>query len=267
MSRFAHAAHHHLTTDFGTGSPYVAAMKGVILSINPEARMVDLTHSIRRTECAPGGSGAGRQAPMVSAGDDPCGGGRSGRGDDAADRLCPNRHARFHGPGQWLAQPFGAADAAVSTIITVTTAEYWLPRVSATFHGRDIWRRWPPGSSLGLDPSGSGPAGGTGVMLDWPEVRVSGRKIEGSVSNRSTRSATWSPTSRPTHLEARRGEDSCDRLRRARNPRHFRTYADQPEMTLIALVGSSGKLELAIVGDSAAIMLGVRVGTPVTVTW
>ena len=35
-----------LTTDFGTGSPYVAAMKGVILSINPSAAIVDLTHEI-----------------------------------------------------------------------------------------------------------------------------------------------------------------------------------------------------------------------------
>ena len=46
----------------------------------------------------------------------------------------------------------------------------------------------------------------------------------------------------------------------------FRTY-DQPPMTLVALVGSSGFLELAIVADSAALMLGVRVGTPVAVLW
>lgn len=47
----------------------------------------------------------------------------------------------------------------------------------------------------------------------------------------------------------------------------FRTYGDQPEMTLIALVGSSGFLELAIVGDSAAAMLGIRVGTPIELKW
>src|SRR5262245_21326250 len=35
-----------LTTDFGDGSSYVAAMKGVILSINPAARIVDLSHRI-----------------------------------------------------------------------------------------------------------------------------------------------------------------------------------------------------------------------------
>ena len=36
-----------LTTDFGIAAPYVAVMKGVILSINPAARILDLTHAIR----------------------------------------------------------------------------------------------------------------------------------------------------------------------------------------------------------------------------
>src|SRR4051794_24327330 len=35
-----------LTTDFGEGSPYVAAMKGVVLSLNPRARLLDLSHTI-----------------------------------------------------------------------------------------------------------------------------------------------------------------------------------------------------------------------------
>src|SRR5262245_47793101 len=35
-----------LTTDFGIASPYVAAMKGVILSVHPQARPIDLTHSL-----------------------------------------------------------------------------------------------------------------------------------------------------------------------------------------------------------------------------
>src|SRR5271156_1262921 len=35
-----------LTTDFGSNSPYVAAMKGSLLSVNPQARIVDLSHEI-----------------------------------------------------------------------------------------------------------------------------------------------------------------------------------------------------------------------------
>src|SRR5579862_8259332 len=35
-----------LTTDFGTASPYVAGLKGVLLSLNPQANLVDLTHQV-----------------------------------------------------------------------------------------------------------------------------------------------------------------------------------------------------------------------------
>ena len=41
-----------LTTDFGDASPYVAVMKGVILSLNPAARLLDLSHRIRRRTSA-----------------------------------------------------------------------------------------------------------------------------------------------------------------------------------------------------------------------
>jgi S-adenosylmethionine hydrolase len=41
----------------------------------------------------------------------------------------------------------------------------------------------------------------------------------------------------------------------------------EPEMTLLALLADSGNLELVIVGDSAKIMLGVKIGQAVTVQW
>ena len=41
----------------------------------------------------------------------------------------------------------------------------------------------------------------------------------------------------------------------------------QPEMTLLAVIGESGNLELAIVGESARIMLGIDVGEKVVVSW
>ena len=55
-----------LTTDFGAGSPYVAAMKGVILSINPAATIVDITHDIPPQDIRHGGAGAGRRGRLVS---------------------------------------------------------------------------------------------------------------------------------------------------------------------------------------------------------
>ena len=47
----------------------------------------------------------------------------------------------------------------------------------------------------------------------------------------------------------------------------YHAYAEQTSGTLVAVIGSSGRLELAIVRDNAAERLGVGVGTPVTVAW
>ena len=47
----------------------------------------------------------------------------------------------------------------------------------------------------------------------------------------------------------------------------FQADHQQPPMTYIALIGPGGNLELAIVGESARMMLGVREGAPVVVKW
>lgn len=47
----------------------------------------------------------------------------------------------------------------------------------------------------------------------------------------------------------------------------FDTHAEQPSMTLVAVLGSNDQLELAIVDDSAKMMLGVTVGADVKVRW
>ena len=75
----AHYPHHRLRH----GQPYVAAMKGVILSICPAATIVDLWHDIPPQDIRRGPA-AGRRGRLVPAGDDPRRRGRSGRGDDRA---------------------------------------------------------------------------------------------------------------------------------------------------------------------------------------
>ncbi len=142
-----------LLSDFGRDSPYVAAMKGVILSINRQATIVDLTHSI--------GPQNVRQAALVL--------------DELARWFPPDsihvavvdpgvgserRIVYAHiGEGHFLAPDNGllsrlARRVPPSTIRTVTEAEFWLPAVSATFHGRDIFAPVAARLSLGLAPIG-----------------------------------------------------------------------------------------------------------------
>ena len=255
-----------LTTDFGPGSPYVAQMKGVILSIDPEAALVDITHGIEPQNV--------RQGALVLA--------------DATKWFPPETiHVAVVDPGvgtqrkiiyarlgaaHYVAPDNGllsrlALETPPSTIIAVAEREFWLPQVSATFHGRDIMAPVAARLALGLDPARLGPPQRELVRLDWAEVRVAANRIEGSVQSIDSFGNLVTDISAEVLARAPRGEEVAIVCDDHETRGIFNTYADQPEMTLIALVGSSGKLELAIVGDSAAEMLGIAVGTPVTITW
>jgi len=255
-----------LTTDFGADSPYVAQMKGVILSINPEVRIIDVTHTIPPQDV--------RQGALVMA--------------DVAHWFPPKTiHTAVVDPGVGTARKiiyarigqhdFVAPDNGLlsrlalstppSTINTVAEREFWLPDVSATFHGRDIMAPVAARLSLGLEPSRLGPRQEELMRLDWAEACVTGNKIEGTVQSIDSFGNLITDISADALAHAPRGEEVAIVCDDHETHGIFNAYADQPEMTLIALVGSSGKLELAIVGESAAVMLGVPVGTPVTIKW
>jgi len=255
-----------LTTDFGTGSPYVAAMKGVIISINPQVTIVDLTHAIEPQNVRQGALAIEQVARWFPAGTihvvvvDP------GVGTDRKIVYARFGEQQFVCPDNGLLSRL-ALSSRPSTIITVSDPAHWLPEVSTTFHGRDIMAPVAARLSLGLDPAQLGPVQADIERLDWTEARVTANKIEGTIESIDSFGNLITDIPAGALERTPRGEEVsivCDD-----HETHgiFQAYADQPEMTLIALVGSSGKLELAIVGDSAAIMLGVRVGTPVVVSW
>jgi S-adenosylmethionine hydrolase len=255
-----------LTTDFGPSSPYVAAMKGVILSINPAAAIVDLTHVVPARNIRQGALALATTAPWFPAETihvavvDP--------GVGTARRIVYARMGQHHyiAPDNGLLSRLALTDPP-STIIQVSDPRYWLPTVSATFHGRDIMAPVAARLSLGLSPEQLGTVEREMAQLEWPEASVAAKRIEGTVQAIDSFGNLITNVAADKLADVPRGEETiivCDE-----HETHgiFATYGDQPEMTLIALIGSSGYLELAIVGDSAAMMLGVVVGAPVTITW
>jgi S-adenosylmethionine hydrolase len=255
-----------LTTDFGYGSPYAAAMKGVILSIDPAAAIVDLTHGVPPQDIAAG--------PLAL--------------DDAARWFPPGTiHVAVVDPGvgtgramiyaeigghRYLAPDNGllslvAARSPPSKLIQLTNPEFWLPQVSATFHGRDILAPVAARLGLGLAPERLGPPLSGPRMLALPSVRVAADRLEGvvqaidSFGNLITNLTADLLAGRPTDQRARvacGGHETWG---------IFHTYADKENGMLIALVGSTGRLELAIVGGNAAQRFGIAPGAPVAVTW
>jgi S-adenosylmethionine hydrolase len=256
-----------LTTDFGEGSPYVAEMKGVILSINPDARIVDVSHAIppqnirhgaivldEATGVFPGGS---IHVAVV----DP------GVGTARTLLYAEITGQRYLAPDNGLLSRLASREKPTK-LRTIANEQFFRQPVSTTFHGRDILAPAAARLSVGLDPDQLGPPTAHMVMLDWPGAVMAPNRIQGQVTaidsfgnlitNISAEQLAAAPTDDRTGV-------FCDGEHETRGI--FTAYADQPQMTLIALVGSHGNLELAIVGESAAAMLGVKVGAPVEVRW
>ena len=255
-----------LTTDFGASSPYVAAMKGVILSINPNSTIVDVTHAIPSQDILQGALALDDVTALFPAGTihvavvDP-GVGMSRRIVYA--EIGPQRYVC---PDNGLLSRLAAREK--PSKMRCITADQWFRRpVAPTFHGRDVMAPVAAQLSLGLDPDLLGPPLTELEVLDWPGAAKVANRIDGIVTaidsfgnlvtNIMREQLAGVPTDESVAVV-------CDE-----HETHgiFKTYGEQPPMTLIALVGSGDMLELAIVDDSAAIMLGVKVGAPVEVRW
>lgn len=255
-----------LTTDFGPGSHYVAAMKGVILSLNPHANIIDLSHNHPPQDIATGALfwlQATQFFPPNAihvAVIDP------GVGSSRRILLFESPRGLFLAPdnglGGWLAdthQPL--------KIRQVENRALWRPEVSATFHGRDIFAPVAAHLSLGRDPVEVGPIVQSCVRLPANKGERVGQRIEGEVIEIDSFGNLITNISREMLADVPTGEScriTCDEHETFGI---FTTYSDQPPMTLIALVGSDDRLELAIVDDSAALMLGVKKGVKVVIVW
>ena len=144
---------------------------------------------------------------------------------------------------------------------------FWRHPVSPTFHGRDILAPVAAYLSSGVLPEQLGPPAELRVLLNWPEVRILPDRIEGvvleidSFGNLITNIPAEALAGRPTD---RRAIVVCGIYE---TYGIYSAYAQQPEDSLVALMSSTGRLELALVGSHAARRLGISVGTPVTVAW
>ncbi len=253
-----------LLTDFGTDDEYVGVMKGVILSLCPSAEVVDLTHGIPPQDRV--------WAAYIL---------------DAGYRYFPpgTIHLVVVDPGVGtdraiLAAEVGdylvvAPDNGVLTrllmsndlgrVVSVTNPDFFRPRVSRTFHGRDIFAPVAAHLALGADLDRLGPEvdprRGGAVQLDLPvpEPRPDGELVGTVVGsdrfgNLMTNIdegtlATWAGVGQPVLLI---GEQRIVGL--------SSSFADVPPGTPLMIVNSREFLEIAINGGSAEIALGLRRG-------
>ncbi len=249
-----------LTTDFGTRDSYVAAMKGVILGVAAGARLVDVSHEVAAHDVTEAALALEAVVGFFPPGtvhlavvDPGVGTARRGLAVAAAGAL-------FVGPDNGLFTPF--LDRPGWRAFELRAAAYRLPAVSRTFHGRDVFAPAAAHLALGLSPERLGPPIADPVRLHWPTVREAHGAVAGTVlhvdrfgnlvtSVRAEAFETFGPVT----------------VRLAGRALPFvGTYGELAAGQAGALVGGSGRLEIAVREGSAAARLRARRGTPVVVS-
>lgn len=254
-----------LTTDFGVGSPYVAQMKGVILSICRDVELVDISHSIAPQNIREGAIVLADVTPRFPAGTihiaviDP--------GVGTARRII---HAQI-GEQRYIAPDNGLLSLLADRqtprqIVPLENSEYWLPNYSKTFHGRDIMAPVAANLANGLTLSKLGRPTESLTMLDWPKPECSPRTVAGEVLYIDSFG----------NLITNINREFVDAIGEAAKPiidcggRRIRgvvtTYGAALESEIAALFDSQGRLEIAKVGGNAAHDLQIEVGESVIVT-
>jgi len=268
-----------LTTDFGTADGYVGVMKGVMLSIAPGVRLVDLSHEVPPQDVRRAAFVLYTAVPFFPpdtvhlAVVDP------GVGTDRRAIAVQVPQGFLVGPDNGLFT-YVLAEVEEWRAVELRDSAYRLPQVSGTFHGRDIFAPAAAHLARGVPMERLGPPVPDPVLLPLPRLEVREDRLEGEVlyidrfgnvvtsigrlrwaGNGLVLDAAFRRAAPPLRLAAagavvKVGGRTIHGVRR--------TYGEVAVGESLALVGSTGFLEIAVRQGDAARTLGVRPGDPIT---
>lgn len=253
-----------LITDFGTRDYYVGAMKGSILRINPEARMLDISHDIEPGDIRSGALLLEQVRPhfpsetIYLAVIDP------GVGGDRRPVVIETDAGTFVGPDNGLFTPI-LMGTGVERIVEIEKGEYVHRDISPTFHGRDIFAPAAAHLSLGVSPGDLGPPLVDPVTFDSTAPAIEENRIRGTVVS-CDRFGNIISNVPEDALKRFAGDDPIAvEIAGETIDRFGETYVSVSAGELVALIGSSGLLEVSVNGGSARERLGTSAGDEVVV--
>jgi S-adenosylmethionine hydrolase len=252
-----------LTTDFGLKDPYAAEMKGVILSINPKATIVDVSHEVDEFNIRLGAFVLASAAPYFPVGTvhiavvDP------GVGTDRRAIVIRTKIGFFVGPDNGLLM-LAAQNQGIQHIYELTNPKFRLTNVSCTFHGRDIFAPAAAYLEKGVAPEEFGAEITDAVMPKFAAVQEKNGVLMGEVLHidgfgNITTNINQKLLPKAATLKIQLPQASL-------TLRLGVTYAEAKPKKAITLVGSHGFLEIALNQASAAEKLKIKVGDKVGVS-
>jgi S-adenosylmethionine hydrolase len=249
-----------LTTDFGSASSYPAQLKAVLLAAIPDARIVDISHDVPAFDTVAAALLLEAAVPWFPretihvAVVDP-GVGTARRGLVVTD----GEARRLVGPDNGLFTPFLGRGARVR-VLSEHGGVLPPPR-TATFHGRDLFAPAAAYLARGGTAAALGPEVSDPVLLEWPAAVREGDEVRG-VMLAADPFGNVVTSIRAGDLA---GAAVLEVDVSGRKARFVRTYGEGEGGELLALVGSGGRLEIAVREGSAARLLGGWLGLNVRV--
>jgi S-adenosylmethionine hydrolase len=266
-----------LTTDFGTADGYVGTMKGVILGIVPNARLVDISHEIAPQNLRQAAYVLYTAYPFFPPHTvhlvvvDP------GVGSARRPVALRTPAGDFVAPDNGVLS-YVMAREPVEALVELADPRYRLPRVSHTFHGRDVFAPAAAHLAAGVPVTSLGPPVPDPVTFPPPRLEITLDSVIGEVLHAdrfgnvitSIGQLDWSGgdlSLAPAFRGAEYGEpvrfnadDAVVAVAGQEIVGVHRTYAEVTPGETLVLVGSEGHLEIAVREGSAAQRLGLRPG-------
>lgn len=254
-----------ITTDFGTQNGFIGVMKGVIWGIAPETNIADITHEIPPQNVRLGAYALWRVVPFFPPGtvhiavvDPGVGTNRRPIGLRIGDQ-------KYIVPDNGLITPIledGERAGEPIEIVHLNNMEYWLPKVSHTFHGRDIFA--PTGAHLahGVPLSALGDPISDPVRLAFSRPKRTQQGWEAHITiidvfGNLTTDLPAEKITDPEHVKFRIKDRVIEGM--------VTSYGHREPGSLIALADSEDFLEISVVNGNAAKTLGAEIGDTVEV--
>jgi S-adenosylmethionine hydrolase len=253
-----------LTTDFGLKDTYVAEMKGAVLTINPKATIVDLSHGVNKFDVRVGAFMLASATPYFPEGTvhlaviDP------GVGTERRAIVVQTKRSFFVGPDNGVLM-LAAKKEGVKQIHQLTNPKFMLPQVSSTFHGRDIFAPAAAYLDQGVQAKEFGPEITDVATPKFAVVEHGDDVLVGEVLNVDGFGNVITNISR----------EEVSGFKEAQINLHYvslrlplaKTYAQAKSQEPTALIGSHGFLELAVNQGSFADKYRVNAGARIEVTF
>jgi len=255
-------------SDFGLQDDFVGTCHGVIATIAPDARVLDITHGVRPGHVLQGALVLANTLPYMPAGVhlavvDP------GVGSSRRALALRDREGRLYvGPDNGLLLPAAERFGGVAAAHELANAEYSLQPVSRTFHGRDLFAPAAAHLAAGVALEALGPPVDPDALvgLELPEPEVGNNRIR-AVAMVVDRFGNVALNLRREHLDDVQLAAGTRVELTSRGERFYavfaRTFGDAPRGSLILYEDSYGSLALAVSRGSAAQLLRVEEGAEI----